>query len=249
MKTILTIILLAITTLVMHGEDFINGSYYIKSASPDITHNWVGQSFTETGKLVVGKSYSSETDMFELITKRSQQVDIQFSSGLLARVTPNSEFRVDAFNQMVSDDSAQPEKLIGGDFVLNTALMNGEAYFVATKYTSPNTMCVLQTPLMNVELNGGEYHVKANQKYTIIYVLKGSLGVFDNQTNKKTMKSEGTMVLIFPSPMKSTDIMITEKGIEPEEYKKLTDDVQVIRSAQPQIMFALVNGKIVGIKL
>ena len=245
----LLLLMAAILTISGFAEDFINGSYYIKSVTDGTKFNWVGQSTIETATLVVGKTYASENDMFELITKDDQEVILQFSSELLVQVSPDSEFRVDAFNQMVVDSNVQPESLKAGDFILNTALMNGSAYIIAPKYSSPNTICVLQTPLMNVELNGGKYQIRSTQKFTIIYVLEGTVGVFDTQTNKKTVKQAGTMVLIFPSPMRTGEVMVTEKNIESDEYKKMLSTIKQLETSKPTVLFALVNGKIIGIKL
>jgi len=249
MKFLTTLFIIVAVSLTAIAEDFINGSYYIKSASDGVRFNWVGQSTTETAVLVVGKTYTSENDMFELVTKENQEVILQFSSDLLIQVSPDSEFRVDAFNQMVSDSNAQPEVLKSGDYILNTALMAGSAYVIAPKYSSPNTMCVLQTPLMNIELNGGKYQIKSTPKFTIVYVVEGSVGVFDTQTNKKTVKQAGTMVLIFPSPMKAGDVMVTEKNVESDEYKKITSVLKQLETSKPSIIFALIDGKIVGVKL
>jgi hypothetical protein len=127
--------------------------------------------------------------------------------------------------------------------------MNGSAYFVAPKCSSSNTMCVLQTPLMNVELNGGKYHIKATTKYAVIYVLDGTVGIFDNQTNRKVVKQAGTMVFIFPSPMKPTDVMVTDKTIDAIEFRKMAGVVKEMDATKSSVLFALVDGKIIGIKM
>jgi hypothetical protein len=231
------------------AQDFINGACYIKSASESLKFSWINQTGTETNALKVGKTYASEKSMFSVTTQEKQQTTLHLSSGLIVQVSPNSEFRVDAFNQMIADATNEPEALRTGDFILNAALMEGSAYFVAPNYASSNTMCVLQTPLMNLELNGGKYHIKTSLKYTFIYVLDGSIGIFDNQTNKKTVKKAGTMVLIFPSPMKATDTMITEKVLDTEETRKLVAVTKELEAGKSSVSFVVIAGKIVGIKL
>jgi hypothetical protein len=226
----------------------VNGAYYVKSAPEKQSFKWIGQGADESSILKVGKTYSSEQKIFNLNTDNGD-VSLQFSSGLLVQVSPNSEFRVDAFNQMIAAANVEPESLMAGDFILNIALMNGTAYFVAPKYASSNTMCVLQTPLMNLELNGGKYHVKTSQKFTLVYILDGTIGVFDNQTNKKTVKQAGTMILIFPSPIKATETMVTEKSIDGEEAKKMIGVVKQLDSVKSNTMFVIIDGKIVGVKI
>lgn len=251
MKFLTTFFLTMAVSLTAITEDFINGAYFVKSATGGTKFNLVGQTTTETSTLVVGKTYESENDIFELITGENQKVTLQFSSGLLVQVLPDSEFRVDAFNQMVADSNIQPAVLGVGDFILNTALMNGSAYVIAPKYSSSNTLCVLQTPLTNIELNGGKYQIRSTQKFVIVYVLEGSVGVFDNKTGKKTVKQTGTMVLIFPSPIKNGEVMVTEKSIDSEEYKKMFIATKQLESSNLyfDIIFALINGKIIGIRL
>lgn len=248
MRLITTILLIATVSLTAMAEDFINGAVYIKSSTDNLKFSWVGQGSSTNDVLKVGRTYSSEKNIFELTTKE-QQATLQLSSGLLVQVSPNSEFRVDAFNQMIADATIEPEALKAGDFIMNLALMNGSAYFVAPKYASSNTMCVLQTPLMNLELNGGKYHIKASQKFTAIYTLEGTIGVFDNQTNKKTIKQAGTMVMIVPSPMKATETMVLEKSIDSTEFKKMSDGLKQLESSTPSVMFVVVGGKIIGVKL
>jgi hypothetical protein len=249
MKLIITLFLIVAATMCACAQDFINGGIYVKSSTENLKFSWVGQGSSTNEVLKIGKTYSSDKNMFELATKDQQEAIFQLSSGLLVQVSPNSEFRVDAFNQMIADANVEPESLKAGDFILNVALMNGSAYFVAPKYASSNTMCVLQTPLMNLELNGGKYHVKTSPKFTFVYVLDGTVGIFDNQTNKKTVKQAGTMVLIFPSPIRATETMVTEKVIDTAETRKMSDTIRQLESSKPQVMFSLVNGKILGIRL
>ena len=249
MKTIFTILLSLGLMLPALALDFVNGSYYVKSATEGMTFDWVGPITPAKYALVVGKSYASEKEMFELVTKENQTATFQFSSGLLVQVLPESEFRVDSFSVMIDDAKTEPKVLEAGDFLLNTALMAGAVNVVAPKYTSPQTACVLQTPLMNLELNNGKYHIKASQNYVFVYVLEGTLTVLDNQTNEKIIKQAGNQVLIFPSPINKNETMVTEKNIRAEEYKLYSSDVKELESAEPNVLFAIVDGKIVGIKL
>ena len=249
MRRLITLLFVATLTITTNAEDFINGAYYIKASPADLTFRWVGQSNTEIVPLKMGRTYSSEKNLFELITKDDQSVTLQLSSGLLVQVSPNSEFRIDAFNQMIADATIEPEILRAGDFILNISLMNGSAHIIAPKYSSSNTMCVLQTPLMNLELNDGKYHIKASQKFTFVYILEGHVGIFNNQSNKKTTEHAGTAIIIFPSPMKATETMVTKKSIEPDEFQKMSLNLQKVENLSPKMSFVVIGGKIIGIKL
>jgi len=248
MKLITTLFLMAMVATAI-SEDFINGAAYIKSAPDNFVFSWIGQNTSVKTPITIGKTYESDKEMFELMTVDQQEIVLKLSSGMLIQVNPNSEYRLDAFNQMVANVNTEPALLKAGDFILNSALMNGSAYFIAPKYTSSNTMCVLQTPLMNLELNGGKYHIKASPKFTAIYTLEGSVGIFDNQSNKKTIKPSGTMAMVVPSPMHNTETLILEKTIDITELQKLNDSIRQLETSSPKVMFVISSGKIIGVKL
>jgi len=246
MKFIITIVFLFLLHPVK-AEDFINGAYYIRSAPTNATFAWVGQKQTESQPLRAGHTYSSDKNLFDLETKE-YEVSIQLSSGLSVLIATNSEFRVDSFNQMVTVNP-EPETLKGGDFILNLSLMNGSAYFIAPKYSSSNTLCVLQTPLMNLELNGGKYYIKVSPKFTIIYIVEGTIGLFDSQTNLKTSENAGEMVLIFPSPLKPTETLTTRKAIASDDMLKISANLQKFSPNASTPGFVVIDGKIIGYRL
>lgn len=248
MKKILTLLLSALLCGSVMCEDFLTGGTFVKSATDGSQINFVGQTTSETAKMVVGRTYSSEMDMLEITTAGTQTIDLQLSTGTLVRVHPSSEFRVDAFNQMVKNSDAEPELVVSADYILNLALMNGEAFIITPKYSSPNTMCVLQTPLANLELNGGKYFVKASQKFVICYVVEGSVGVFNPKTNKKDVIETPQMAFIVPFPGE-IGVMVTSKGIDSGELLKQINTLKEIDSSKDSVIFAVIDKKIVGIKV
>ena len=240
-------ILIFLLTMTAYASDFIPGAYYIHSTKTNAVYVDVNQTTTTTNALLTGHTYFSADGVFELNTTEQSTV-LQFSSGLTIQALPGSTFGVDSFTQTVADIDATPEILKVKDYILSVSLMYGAAHIVAPKYDSVNTMCVLQTPLMNLELNDGTYHIKSSPKFTAVYVLSGKIGVFDNQTNVKITKPAGTMIMIFPSPMRSSDTLVTEKPIELAEKTKLLTEAAALKSVYSDVMFSLIDGKIIGIK-
>lgn len=229
-------------------EDFLTGGTFVENATENSKLTLIGQRTSETLPLVVGKTYSSDTDMMEFATRETQIINLRMSTGIRVRIHPSSEFRVDAFNQMIKNSDAQPELIVSSDYTINLALMNGEAFFIVPKYDSSNTMCVLQTPLANLELSGGKYFVKANQKFVICYVVEGSVGVFNPKTNKKDVIQTPQMAFIVPFPGE-IGVMVTSKGIDSGELLKQITTLKEIDSSVDSVIFAVIDKKIVGIKV
>lgn len=249
-KLIISVFLSLLVNFAVSAEDFVSGAIYVKSCTDTNTEfSWVDLGIPpKTSVLKIGRTYSSEKDVFELTTKDNQEVSLKLSSGLSVLVSPNSEFRVDAFNQMVSDIKVEPETLKKGDIIATLSLLNGSAYFIAPQYSSTNSVCVLQTPLVNIELKNGKYHIKASSRYTFVYVLEGTVGIYDNQNNKKSIKESGIAIVVFPNPMKNSETMITEKTIKEEELQKMSDAVKQLDVSYPDVIFAVIDEKIIGIK-
>jgi hypothetical protein len=248
MKKLLLIFTFSLFSFQLFGnEDILTGATYVNNSSDNIKLNLVGRTTTETVSLVVGKTYSSNTDMLELITRENQLVDLNFSSGLKARIQPDSEFRVDLFNQVVLNADSQPESLVFSDYMLNLALMNGELYVVAPSYSSKSTMCIVQTPLANLELNGGKYLIKANQKYVVVYIIDGELGVLNPKNNKKDILKNGQMAFIVPFP--GDGVMVTSKDIDGDRISQYSSVLKEIESAMDSVIFAIIDKRIVGIKV
>lgn len=248
MKKLLTLLLLATSFYNVVSEDFLTGGTYVASAVQGAKYNLVGQTTTETQTIVEGRTYSSEMDVFEVVTKENEHMKLHLSSGVLVDVLPETTFSVDAFNQMVKNNDAEPELAVSTDYILNMSLLSGDAYVVSPKYDSPNTMCVLQTALANLELNGGTYRINSSQKYVICYVLDGQVQVFNPKTNKKESITKGQMAFIVPFPGDS-GVLVTSKTIDGNELTTQYKEVKEVEKIKDDVIFAIINKKIVGIKV
>jgi len=247
MKRFMSFLLaLALGMFVLTAEEFTTGGIFVHSATEGLNYNLVGQTTTLTERVHVGQTYRLETDIFEFITKNDTVV-LEFSTGLLARVREDSQFSVDAFNQLVVNYEEQPSLLRSQYAITTLSLLNGELEVMAPKVDA-NSQCVVQTPLANVILTGGKYTIKSNQKYIIVNVIEGSATIM-GLDEKTTVIDKGTMGLVIPFPGKSGEIMVTSKGISPEEAKKLTNNLKELEALRGNVVFAVVEKKVVGIRL
>jgi len=248
MKTFGFIISMVLLCGILQAEDFLAGGVFVKNTIGEVDLYLVGVSQTITNKIVVGRTYTAGDSMLEIITKSNEIVDLQLSSGTQVRVSPSSEFRVDAFNQMVQNVDNEPELVKYSDYLLNMALMDGEAQFINYSYNSPNTMCILQTPLANLELNGAKCLIKANQKYVICYVVEGKVNILHPKTNKKEEIKQGQMGFVVPFPGEQS-VMITSKATEPGELLKQINAIKEVESSRDSVMFVVIDKKVVGVKV
>ena len=237
----------ALTATILLAEDFLPGGVFVKSAIDVSKINSVSPTKTDTLPLIIGKTYWSLDNILEVLTAEKQTAEFQFSNGALVKVMPSSEFRIDSFNSMVSNSDSQPEIAKFTDTLLNLALMNGESFIVIPSHNSPNTMCVLQTPLANIELNGSKVLVKASPKFVIAYIVEGKIAVIDSKTNKKEEIKQGQMAFIVPFPGES-HVIVTSKAIEPGELLKQMNMVKELESTKESVIFAVIDKKIVGIR-
>jgi len=250
-----TVLLLLLVSLTLtQSEDFLPGGVYVieKGYTNQATLYLVGQSQSIGHFVIGGKTYSNDEASLEIITSTNATtgMDLQLSNGTLVRVNPGSEFRVDSFNQMVTNSDGQPETIKFSDYILNMAVMSGDAYVVSPPHASPNTMVIVQTPLANLELLGGKYLIKSSQKYVIAYVIDGDIAVLDSKTNKKEVVSKGQMAFVvpvaFPTELK---LITTSKSIEPSELSKQLLAVKDLESSSNSVMFVVIDKKIVGVKV
>jgi hypothetical protein len=202
------------------------------------------------------KTYELDVNTFEVTTKTNESVDLYFVNGNVVKISENSEFRIDLMNVTLKNKHPYPSKVDVESYNLNLALMEGEGYFDVVK--SENDQCLLQTPLVNLELSKGKFYIQTTKNSVMAYILEGSLGVLDNVTNKKEEIQSGNAVLIRPSPKLSpkqlelfADKMTTIiKKAKPETFKVHLENINQLKEAcTAQILLVQVNDKIIGVKI
>lgn len=208
-----------------------------------------------TNKLETLKTVDVGMDTFEVNTLSNQFANVILANNTVVKVEQNSEFRVDSFNINLKETNIFPFKINVENFNMNLALMNGSAYFVVNKKT--NDQAMLQTPLSNFGLDNGKYWIQVDNKFVIVIILDGTLGVYDNVTNKKEIVGSGNIVLIRPFEFhvgKQADLFVDKtdtsvKKAKSEQLKNLVKNVDELSKVNDEVIWVSIDGKIAAVKI
>jgi len=248
MKRLLTyFMVLLLGGSMLTAEEFMTGGIYVQNAPAAFSYTLLSKTTNLVQQLVIGKTYHLETDVMEFRTKANEEVALSFSTGLQLKINPSSTFSVDAFNQLVKNNESQPATLQGEYSVTALSLMDGEVELIAPKFDT-NSQCILQTPLVNVNVAEGRLVVKANPKWVMLNAIEGGVTVVDSKNNK-TFIDKGQMGLIIQYPGKNDQIMVTQKAISPEELYKMTASLNKLALNSKDILFIVFDKKVVGVRL
>lgn len=209
-----------------------------------------------TNKLEFLKTYDLDINTFEIITKTNESALLYFLNGNIIKIEQDSEFRIDMFSITLKDVPSYPSKITVDCYSMNIALMEGEAYFSIFK-NNTNDQVILQTPLTNLGLETGKYYIQSNKKSILIYILDGSLDVYDNVTNKKQAIQANNAVLIHPAPALSlkqleifADKMTTSvKKAKVGQFSSYLEVVKEFDKLKNEVIFVRVDNRIVGINI
>jgi hypothetical protein len=241
-------ILLALTfgVFALTAEEFTTGGVFVHSTTGNLHYNLVGQTTAQTEKAIVGKTYRVEADVVEFVTSNQNAV-LGFSTGLLVKVKENTEFSIDAFNQLVVNYEDQPSILQAQYAITTLSLLKGEVEIVAPQ-VDEYSQCAIQTPLANILLTGGKYGIRADPKFIIINVIEGK-AVVQGSDNQMTDIVKGSMGLVIPFPGRPNEIMVTQKGIAAGEISKFATALKELEGVRENVIFAVIDKKVVGIRL
>lgn len=238
--------------------EIIDGSVIAHSITGNpsyVTFNPLTKIFT-TNRLDVFTTYPVGINTFELSTDKGQSANLLLANNSIIKIMPESDFRIDSFNINVKNVQQYPVKVESESYNLNLAITKGEVFFI-TQATNAFDLLILQTPVSNIGLGNGIYHVTVETNTVIIYILDGYLDVYDNVTNKKENVKEGNVVLIHPPPKLSTkrantfsDKMITSvKKSSSNDSDPLLKSIENITNIHEEILFACINSNIIAIKI
>lgn len=254
MKSLIKLILLfGICFNVFAQNDTLNGYITVCKFSNGLKYQsyQVDKKIFITNALEIFKTYEVDINTFEINTQINEFASLFFANGTVVKIDQESEFRVDLMNIVLKNTNSYPSKIDVESSILNLTLMEGEAYFSTT-----GTL-LLQTPLSNLGLEAGRYFVQSTKKSVMIYILSGTLEVYDNITNKKEPVKEGNAVLIRPAPTLSPkqmelfgDKMITSvKKPKPEQFKPFLDAVIEMEIIKDEVVFVKIGSNITGVKI
>jgi hypothetical protein len=208
-----------------------------------------------TNTLELDKTYKINENTFEVIVGTNQQLGFLFSNGLSTYIRSNSEFRVNSFTH-VTKEPKHPQKLSVERYDMNISL-EGEGIFTVSQWNETDHL-LLQTPVSNIGFHKGKFFVESSKKSTLIYVLEGSLDVFDNLNNKKKLVESSNVVLIQSTPSLSPRQQELFGDVITTSIKKLTSTTQSmeflkvankLESESNDTIFILINSDIVGVRL
>jgi len=239
--------ILLVGATMLSAEEFTTGGIFVQNAPTNLSYTLLSKTTNRVEQLVVGKTYRIDADVMEFQTKTSEEITLAFSTGLQLRISPNSTFSIDSFNQLVTNDESQPSKLQVEYSVASLSLMDGEIELICPKVDT-NSQCILQTPLVNVNVAEGRLVVKSNPKWVMLNAIEGKVTVVDSK-NKKTFIDKGQMGLIIQYPGKNDQIMVTQKDISPDELDKMAVSLNGLAKSQNDVLFIVIDKKVVGVRL
>lgn len=183
------------------------------------------------------------------IHETTNAATLYFSNDLIVKVDTNSNFTVNTFFQDVLNTNTTPSKAQFGSHNLAASLMNGSA-IVYFSGADSNSSCVISTPFTDLELNNGTFYFKIKENNVIVIVLDGSLKSFGDK-KKENVVTAGYAVLAFPNGIGILEdkISLGSEKVKADTINKLNYEAKDTVAMKGKTLFALINGKIVGIQL
>lgn len=234
-----------------------SGPFYI-GQSPEIYYSLINGNSITTNKIIVGKTYIlKETESFEIVTENKESdVTIHMCNDSIIKIYGGSEFRIDGINLDINNTNQFPQKLKYDGVVITLALLKGEADFITTT-TNENSLYTVQTAISTVGLLQGNYCLRVDEEYTIMYVLEGKGVVYDGVSLKETIIDGGSVVGMFQSKNISTKAQQTfgeflstsVRTIKESDKKILSERFSLLKPKTNDVIFAVIDKKIIGIRL
>lgn len=136
---------------------------------------------------------------------------------------------------------------------LFTFSLMGQLY-VVSDYTKSSTIA---TSMANVSYTKAKFFIKAGEKYTQVYVIDGSVVVYDSKSKKKKDLKSGDYLVITPqvtlSPretkVSSSGNSFSIKEIEDEEKQAHDKEISSLESKLKNTLFVNYGSNIFGVKL
>jgi hypothetical protein len=200
--------------------------------------------------VVIGKTYSVDRTVFSLITT-NDTVTFHFSNGLTAKVSTNSNFSVNDFQQEVLNITPEPAKAKVGMNMLTTTLLMGEGYFVYDGGDS-NSMCSVSTAFVDIELLKGKFYFSCNEKSVNVVVLEGSLRTH-GEHNKTELVEAGMVVLANPvqyqSKLFDEKVVTATKKVKSGVAESLLNEIKPLADVYRHWIFVSISNSLFGVNI
>lgn len=239
------------------SQPILDGAVTVLQSTPNTKYcvYKIEQKMLTTNTLSVLKTYDIGLNTFEVNTKSNESVSLLFPNKSAVKINPNSNFRVDMMDLSVKETNEFPTKVIvcGGN--LNMSMTEGEGLFSTIKI-QPTDQITLQTSLSNFGLETGKYYITSSLESVVVYILEGTLSVFDNVTNKKESIKDGFAILIKPPTLSTKQSEVFSdttttivKKMKPEQFKSMLDELNIITTMSSDIIFIYMDSKVVAVKV
>jgi hypothetical protein len=239
--------MLSVVTLC--GQVMTNGVFVPVQSSGTPTYEVVGKGVKANNTpVVIGKTYSVAKTLYSVITT-NDTVTFHFSNGLTAKISTNSNFSVNDFQQEILNPNPEPVKAKFGANMLTLTLLSGDGVFVYDESDS-NSMCSISTPFVDIELLKGKFYFSCNEKSVNIFVLEGSLKSH-GEHNKIELVTEGTAILAnpvqFQSKMFDEKVVSATKKIKPAIINNLL--IEAPQDVSRHWIFVTVGSQLFGVNI
>ena len=206
----------------------------------------LSQVYTNGAFVKNGKTIEVERKMYQFTPTNSPET-LYFSNELIAEIYTNSDFSINSFFQEIYDLNTPPHKAKFGASSLSATLLNGTAVFTYST-TNDNSSCVISTPMTDIELGNGTFYFKVSENKVLVFVLDGSLKSHGDK-GKGGVVNTGYAVIAVPNDVGILEAKISlgSEKVRQSIIDKLSTESKNITNLKGTVMFAIINGKLVGI--
>lgn len=216
--------------------------------------------FYDDGKIVtnninLGNTYKYEKCQIDFETSTNSVFKFQFSDGTLVSLAENSQLKLHNFFADIKNDTSSPSILKCDNQNYAFSLMSG---ILDVVNTSTNGVFMLQTPRVSMTLKNGKYRIVVQDKTTVIAVITGKAIIHKVIEGKEVNVVDGNFAHVstyYSLSLKGMDTInngkptAVIKPIQIEDIKTITQSCDDLISLSNEIMFTLIDKKVVGIKI
>ena len=194
-----------------------------------------------------GKTIEVEKKVYQFTPTNKSEM-LYFSNELIAEIFTNINFLINGFFQEVYDVDSPPHRAKFGASSLSVTLMDGTAVFTYSGTTNDNSSCVISTPMVDIELYKGTFYFKVSENKVLVFVLEGSLKSHGDK-GRETLVNTGYAVIAVPNDIGILEAKISlgSEKVRQSIIDKLSTESKNITNLKGTIMFAIINGKLIGI--
>lgn len=208
-----------------------------------------------TNNLILGNTYKYQKCQIDFETLTNSSFKLQFSDGTLISLTENSQLKLHDFSADIKNEGSFPSILKSDNQNYAFSLMTG---ILDVVNTSTNGTFMLQTPRVSMTLKTGKYRIVVQDKTTVLAVITGKAIIHRVIESKELTVTEGNFAHVstyYSLSLKGMDTInngkptAVIKPIQLDDVKTITQSCDDLVSLSHEIIFALIDKKVIGIKI